>query len=142
MIIVDVNLLIYATSPSAPEFPAAAEWLSSLLSGNESVRLPWSTVHAFLRLSTNPRVAKSPLSPTRALEIIDSLLRQPNVGVIEPGPAYWQILYRLIADMAARGNLIMDIHLVALALEHDATIHSADSDFRRFSGVRVVNPLQ
>jgi len=141
MIIIDVNLLIYATSPQVPEYPAARDWLAAVLSGSELVRLPWTTIHAFLRLSTNPMVSKTPLLPLRALEIIESLLHQPNVGVIEPGTGYWPILRRLVAETPARGNLVTDAHLAALAIEHDATIYSADRDFHRFRGVRVVNPL-
>jgi predicted nucleic acid-binding protein len=35
----------------------------------------------------------------------------------------------------------MDAHLAALAIEHNATLCSADSDFRRFPGLRFLNPL-
>ena len=35
----------------------------------------------------------------------------------------------------------MDSHLAALAIEHNATLCSADSDFRRFPGQRFLNPL-
>ena len=32
-------------------------------------------------------------------------------------------------------------NLAALAIEHDYTIFTADRDFHKFAGVRVVNPL-
>jgi predicted nucleic acid-binding protein len=37
--------------------------------------------------------------------------------------------------------MLMDAHLAALAIEHGATVCTADRDFRRFKGVRVVDPL-
>ena len=39
------------------------------------------------------------------------------------------------------GKLVTDAHLAALALDHDAEIHSADQDFRLFPNVRWHNPL-
>lgn len=35
----------------------------------------------------------------------------------------------------------MDVQLAALALEHHAELHSNDTDFGRFPGLRWVNPL-
>ena len=40
------------------------------------------------------------------------------------------------------GNLTTDAHLAALALEYQAELHSTDTDFARFSGLRWVNPLE
>ncbi|MEO5770054.1 MAG: hypothetical protein ABIS92_16990 [Polyangia bacterium] len=39
------------------------------------------------------------------------------------------------------GSLTTDTHLAALAIEHQAELHSNDSDFGRFPGLRWVNPL-
>jgi hypothetical protein len=36
---------------------------------------------------------------------------------------------------------VTDAHIAALAIEHDATLYTADTDFRRFRGLRFVNPL-
>jgi len=38
-------------------------------------------------------------------------------------------------------NLITDAHLAALAIEHQAELHSNDSDFARFSGLIWRNPI-
>ena len=47
----------------------------------------------------------------------------------------------LFRNSGTGSNLTTDIHLAALALELDATIHSNDTDFLRFPGLKVVNPL-
>lgn len=41
----------------------------------------------------------------------------------------------------AGGNLVIDAHIAALAIEYQAEVHSNDSDFGRFPGVRWRNPL-
>jgi predicted nucleic acid-binding protein len=35
----------------------------------------------------------------------------------------------------------MDAHLAAMALEHGGVVHSSDTNFCRFAGLRVINPL-
>jgi len=39
------------------------------------------------------------------------------------------------------GDLTTDAHLAALAIEHQCELHSKDSDFARFPGLRWRNPL-
>jgi hypothetical protein len=47
----------------------------------------------------------------------------------------------LIERANARGPLVSDAVLAALALEHGAALASTDRDFARFPGLRWVNPL-
>lgn len=46
----------------------------------------------------------------------------------------------VLDQVGARGNLVNDAHLAALAIEHGCTIVSFDHDFGRFEGVRWVAP--
>jgi hypothetical protein len=38
--------------------------------------------------------------------------------------------------------LTTDLHLAALAIEHQAELHSNDADFSRFPGLQWRNPLR
>jgi uncharacterized protein len=48
----------------------------------------------------------------------------------------------LLSSAQARGPLVMDAHLAALAIEHGAVLCTTDRDFSRFSGLRTLNPLE
>jgi hypothetical protein len=63
------------------------------------------------------------------------------VTILNPGERHWEILCDLMAKGQARGRLIVDAHLAALAIEHGATLATTDQDFTRFPGLRVLNPL-
>jgi toxin-antitoxin system PIN domain toxin len=141
VITIDTNLLVYAYNTTSPEHDAARRWLGETLSSNERVRLAWSTVHAFLRLTTNPRLFAPAFTPDTAAAVVDNWLRRDNVDILAPGPRYWEILRELIVRFEVRRDLVMDAHLAAMAMEHDVTVYTADSDFRRFERLRVVNPL-
>lgn len=48
----------------------------------------------------------------------------------------------LLGKHQVRGNLVTDVQLAALALEHGLAVYSADSDFARFTEITWVNPIQ
>jgi predicted nucleic acid-binding protein len=50
-------------------------------------------------------------------------------------------LSELLAGSSGSSNLVTDAHLAALAMEHQAELHSNDNDFSRFSGLRWRNPV-
>lgn len=141
MIVVDVNLLIYAVNEDAPLHRKAKSWLEALISGNETVALPWTVLLAFLRLTTRPGLFQQPLSVETAFELVETWLQQPSVTVVEPTAQHWRIMRDLILPLGTGGNLTSDAHLAALAIEHAAGLHSTDTDFNRFARLRWRNPL-
>lgn len=141
MILVDANLLIYAVNRELPQHAAARRWLEETLSSNQSVGLAWVVILAFLRITTRGDIFERPLAAERALGYAEEWLRQPFVKPVAPGDKHWQVLRNLLQVSGAAGNLTSDAHLAALAIENGATVFSADNDFKRFAGVRHVNPL-
>jgi len=141
MILCDANLLLYAYNASAPEHPKAKAWLERSLTSPQPFALGWATLGAFLRLATNRAVFPAPLSIDEAARAVDAWLVRPMVVLLEPGPHYWEIARRLLEASNARGPLVADALLAALALEHGATLATHDRDFRRFEGLDLVDPL-
>ena len=142
MILVDANLLLYAYNADAPEHDRAKAWLNSLLAGHEWIGFPWITLWAFLRISTNPRFYRNPLPVDEVFAVVKDMLAQPRVTVLEPGFRHAEILHRLVADYKAAGKMLTDAALAALAIEHGASLASADQDFRRFPKMKWFNPLE
>jgi toxin-antitoxin system PIN domain toxin len=141
VILVDVNLLIYAVDSDSPQHSRARRWLEQTLSGDTPVGLPWAVVLAFLRVTTRAGILRAQLSLERAIELVDEWLAQPYVTLVVPGDAHWSILKNLVLEAGSAGNLTTDAHLAALAIENGSAIATADHDFRRFASLKVVNPL-
>lgn len=141
MKLVDANILIYAADASAPKHAQARRWLERELSGSETFAFAWQVLLAFLRLTTNARAFTSPFAPGEALDIVDGWLAQPNAAVVHPTDRHAALLRELLAPLGTAGNLVADVHLAALAIEHGAELCSSDTDFARFPGVRWRNPL-
>ena len=141
MILPDVNLLIYAFNRNAPHHVAARTWWEGLMNGGEPVAIPWAVSLGFVRLMTQRAVLVAPMEPRAAVDAVRAWLARPGVEIIEPGPQHLAILDRLFAATGTAGALTSDAHLAALAIEHQCELHSSDSDFARFPGLRWRNPV-
>ena len=141
MILIDTNLWLYAALQESPQHQRAKAWLETTFNSDEAIGLPWSVALAVLRISTHSRLMLQPLSPSQAMDLVDGWLQHPLVDILQPGPSHWRVLRLLLAEAGTAGNLTSDAHLAALAIEHNCTLYSADSDFRRFAGLRYRNPL-
>ena len=74
MIVPDVNLLVYTLNRDSPQCTRAREWWRRLLNGDEPVGLTWVTVMGVVRISTNPRIFRSPLALVDVLANVDALV--------------------------------------------------------------------
>ena len=141
MIIPDINLLLYAYDSGSPFHIKAASWWQSCLSGTEPVGLPHVVVFGFVRIATNARVFLNPMTPPEAAGHVCSWLEQPPVLVLNPDPDHIRHTLRLLEILGTAGNLVSDAQMAALALDFDAVLHTADTDFVRFQGLRWFNPI-
>ena len=141
MIVPDLNLLLYAYNDASPHYAAARSWWSALLNGTEPVGISWSVAVGFVRLTTGPHVMGEAATPELAIDTVEEWFQLPHVRPLEPGPEHLPRMRRMLASTGTGGNLVMDAHLAALALEHEAEVHTNDSDFGRFPGLRWRNPL-
>ncbi len=141
MILVDANILLYAYDSSCPRHGPARAWLEETLSSQVDVRFALASVVAFLRIGTSPTVFQARLGADEAIEIVRGLMARPTVGIAQPTDRHWSILARVARTGQARGPLLMDAHLAALAIEHGATLCTTDRDFARFPRLRFKNPL-
>ncbi|HBC87105.1 MAG TPA: PIN domain nuclease [Lentisphaeria bacterium] len=142
MILIDANILLYAEDTLNPLNHKARLWLDKQLSDESPVCFCWTTINAFLRISTNRRVFSNPLTISQAISRVQSWTEQPSVRLIHPTDNHWDILKELIVEGQASANLVSDAHLAALAIEHGCILYSSDSDFSRFPKLKWKNPLK
>ena len=139
--LVDANLLLFATDRESPFHDRALPWLTEQLNGDRRVGFPWPSLTAFVRIATDPRGFVSVLTPAQAWSQVDAWLARRVAWVPGPGPQHAAVLGQLLVRHHVSGALVTDAHLAAIAIEHGLTVCSADTDFARFSEVRWHNPV-
>lgn len=139
--LVDANILLYSVDLTSPFHAAADRWLTDALNGIRRVGLPWMSLTAFVRIATNPRAARQPLTPSEAWAHVEGWLDAPAAWVPEPGRKHRTILGQLLTHLDLRAGLVTDAVLAALCIEYGLAIVSADSDFARFTELTWINPV-
>ena len=141
MILVDANLLVYATVRQMPQHAQAKAWLSQALSGRTRVGLPWTSLLAYVRIVSNPRVFPKPLAISVAWDQVKTWLAQPPTWTPTATDAHQDVLDELMRAISS-SNHVPDAELAALAIQHGLELVTADRGFARFPRLRFRNPLE
>ena len=141
--LVDTNLLVYATFADAPEHERVRTWLEARLAAAEgAIVLCWPVLYAFVRLITSPRVfGPHAVTVPEGWAAAAAYVEQPTARLAVAGAGHAAIAAELAATPGLRSEDVPDVELAALAIEHGLVLASHDRGFRRFSGLRVVDPL-
>jgi toxin-antitoxin system PIN domain toxin len=137
----DVNVLVYAYRTDAPGHAEHRTWVEALVASDEAYAVSDHVLAGFLRVVTHPRVFHPPAPVESALAFAQAFREQPNAVPVGPGERHWEIFTRLCRESGARGNLIPDAWLAALAIETGCEFITTDRDYARFPGLRWRHPL-
>ena len=131
----DVNILVHAFRSDTSHHPVCRKWLEGLVNGESPYGLASQVLSGAIRITTHPKVFAEPSSLEEVLGFCKQLLVQPHCVVIQAGPRHWEIFTRLCLEADARGNLVPDAWLAALAIESGCEWITLDRDYARFPGL-------
>lgn len=138
----DVNVLVYASDRASEFHEAAQRILHEAAAGRRLLYLFWPVLMGYLRISTHPAIFADPLAPEDALSNVTALIERPNVRVPGEGDGFIQVFRETAGAAVVRGNLVPDAHVAALMLQYGVkTIIGRDRDFRKFDGIKVLDPF-
>jgi uncharacterized protein len=141
MLLFDVNVLVYAHREDAVEHGRYRSYLEGVVNGREAYGMADLVLSGFLRIVTHPRVFRTPSPLMDALRFVDEIRSQANAVTIAPGRRHWEIFTELCEEAGAKGNLVADAYLAALAIESGSEWITTDRDYARFPGLRWRHPL-
>jgi uncharacterized protein len=142
MTAVDTNILVYAHRTDSPFFAAAREAMRQLVEGAAPWAIPWPVLHEFLGIVTHPKVYRPPTPVDRAVMQVEALLGAPSLRLIGETTDHWPELRSALLAGKVRGPMVHDARIAAICRQHGVrTLWSADRDYSRFPGLRIVNPL-
>lgn len=142
MISIDVNVLLYAYREEMPGHSRFKEWLEDTINDPFPYALSDLVLSSFVRIVTNPRSFPVPTPVDEAFVVLANLRERENRVPLAPGPRHWGIFVELCVKTGARGNLVTDAYLAAMAIESGCEWITTDRDFARFPGLRWRHPLE
>jgi uncharacterized protein len=141
VILCDVNVLVYAHKEGAERHVEYRSWLEGLLNGDEAFGVADLVLSTVIRIVTHLRVFDTPSTREQAVTFARTLRSSPQAVPVRPGPRHWDLFERLGEQGNARGNLVADAYLAALAIEAGCEWITTDPGFGRFPGLRWRHPL-
>jgi toxin-antitoxin system PIN domain toxin len=142
MILFDVNVVIYASDEDAADHERYRRWLDECLDGDAAFGAADLVLSSFVRIATNRKILAKPLTLDQAFTVTEEIRGRPNCVAVHPGARHWDIFVGLVKRANARGNLVTDAYLAALAIESGCEWISTDRDYARFPGLRWRHPLE
>ncbi|MDX8380292.1 MAG: type II toxin-antitoxin system VapC family toxin [Gallionella sp.] len=142
MMLMDVNVLVYAHREDAKDHQAYRDWLESVVNSNIAYGYSELVLSGFMRVVSHPKVFEKPSSPEVAIAFAQQIRSAGHAVCLAPGRSHWELFLQCVQSISAKGNDIPDAYHAALALEWDCTWVTTDKGFRRFKGLSVRHPLK
>ncbi len=140
---VNTNILVYAHRQDMPWHEEADRCLRRLAEGVAIWAIPWPCVHEFLAIVTNRRIFRTPSPMPVAIAQVEAWLASPSAMLIGETAVHWEVLKQTLTAGKVSGAMTHDARIVAICQQHGVNVvWSADRDFSRFAGMKVVNPLR
>ena len=140
---IDANILLYASDESSEWHKAAKSFLEARAGDPDILCLTWSVLMAYQRIATHHAVFTKPLAPDVAWGNVEKLIALPRTRVVTETESFPDDYRRVTDEVIAAGNLVPDAHVATILREHGVRrLYTADTDFRKFDFLEVVNPLR
>ncbi len=140
MTLADVNVLVNAFRPDLEDHARCRSWLEAVVNGPSAYGVSPQVLSSVVRVCTHPRVFARPDRTEEVLAFCRGVLHQPHARVVLPGDRHFGIFEDLCRESGAKGNLVPDAWLAAMAVESGCEWITLDGDFARFPGLRWRRP--
>jgi len=142
LVLLDSNILIYATQAEAPHYLAAKRVRDQGLTGAIPACISPQVLTEFFAVVTNPKRVSAPLTCEEAIAEVKKYDQAQKLVKIYPGVNIVTRMLSLLERYAVTGIHIHDLHLVATMLENGVKrLYTFNTkDFTPFSDIAVLEP--
>jgi toxin-antitoxin system PIN domain toxin len=138
----DANILLYASDESSEFYARAQVFLNDRKEDSDILCLTWPVLMAFQRIATHPSIFSNPMSAETAWGNVQQLLKLPRARVIQETASFALDYAEVSKSAGIYGNLVPDAHIATILRQHGVRrFYTADTDFKKFGFLEVVNPL-
>lgn len=139
----DTNVLVHAADRHSAYCEQCRRQVHRARRDSEPAFLTWSVCYELLRVTSHPRVFRSPWNAETAYRFIASLLSSSGFQMLVATPRHSTVLKQALSELPnLRGSVMHDLHTAVLMGENGiGRICTRDNDFRRFPFLTVLDPL-
>ena len=135
--LIDSNILVYSINISSPKHKRAQNFLRENI-GNLDVA--HQNIIETIRVLAHPKFPK-PMKIKNAISAIENIMKASRI--IAPDYRTIHIALELVKKYKLLSDHVFDAYLVATALSNEISLIATDNvrDFKKFRGVKIINPF-
>ncbi len=138
----DANVLLYASDEGSEFHNRAKEFLMGRQEDSDILCLTWPRLMTYQRIATDASIFSKPMSAAMAWENVQRLLKLPRARIIQETGSFALDYAEVTKSAGIYGNLVPDAHIATMLRQHGVRkFYTADTDFKKFGFLEVVNPL-
>jgi uncharacterized protein len=138
--LLDVNVLIPAHRSEDPLHKDLLVYLERLRAGDAVFAIPELVLSAVVRIVTGKGFAP-PSTTEAAFSFVSSVMASRNCLRVRPSESHWSVFESLARRVGAKGKLVPDAYLAALAIDQGFEFITLDNDYSRFPGLTWRSPF-
>jgi toxin-antitoxin system PIN domain toxin len=141
MDVLDINVLVNAYRGEVPKHASFAQYVQSLVNGNQQFAVPSLSLSGLVRIVTHPRIFNPPSPTDDVLKFVEQLRATTHCLIAVPGNRHLEIFIGLCRKGNARGGLVSDAYIAATAIEIGGELVTDDRGMARWPGLRWRHPF-
>jgi toxin-antitoxin system PIN domain toxin len=138
--LLDMNILIPAHRGEDPLHAPMLAYVKSLQAGEQAYALPELVLSAVVRIVTGKGFTP-PSTAEAAFNFVAAITAPRHCVRVRPGESHWRVFESLARRVGAKGKLVTDAYLAALAIDQEFEFITLDKDYARFPGLTWRHPL-
>ena len=142
MLLMDVNVLVYAHREDVRDHSAYRQWLEQVINSNSAYAFSELVLSGFIQIVTHKKIFEQPSSLENAIAFVEQIRSAQQAVSLVPGTKHWSLFLQCVKSISVGGNVVPDAYHAALAMEWNCDWVTTDKGFRRFKGLRVRHPLK
>ncbi len=139
--LLDLNVLLAAHRRDHPNHAGMLEYVNGLRAGNHFFGVPELALSGVARIATFAPSFKPPSTTEEVFNFTAAILASPKCMLVRPTKSHWRVFESLARTVGARGKLVPDAYLAAMAIDQGFEFITNDSDFSLFPGLTWRAPL-
>lgn len=141
-ILLDTNILVHAYNRDSPHNKTATKLLTQAIESENEAYIALQSIHEFYSVITSPKRVEKPLTPRRAKELAETILRTPKIQKLAQTQETTTEALTLADKHNIKGAEFFDTLLTATATINGINViyTENDKDFKNYD-IKAENPF-
>jgi hypothetical protein len=141
-ILLDTNILVHAYNRDSPHNKTASQLIAQIIDSENETYIALQSIHEFYAVITSPRRVEKPLTPRRAKQLTETILRTPKIQKLTQTQETTTEALTLADKHNIKGSDFFDCLIAITAIKNEIDLIYTENikDFKHYE-IKTETPL-